>query len=333
MKRIQLGVCGVGRIGRLHAENVARTIETAKLLAVADPIKALARSVAESLGVHAYTEPGEMIRKEELDAVIVATPTKTHADVVQLAADAQLSVLLEKPISLTMKDANKIVSVVKKSGVKFQVGFNRRWDPSYVKAKQSILNGKIGKPLIVKTCARDPTPPPDEYIKESGGIFVDECIHDIDAAVWLMKSSVKQVWATGTTLVYPQFSRYGDYDNAIAILHFGNSGLGIIEGSRASSYGYDLRTEVLGDHGLVSIDNWKENSIRLQTRKGSVQDPYPWFMERFAEAYRREIVGFIDYVAKGGRSSVSAEEGREVLQIAIAARESARKNRTIHLNR
>ena len=333
MKRTQLGVCGVGRIGRLHAENVARSLEKAHLIAVADPIKPLARSVARSLGVHAYTEPGEMIRKEKLDAVIVATPTKTHADVVRLAADAQLSVLLEKPIALTMKDANKVVSVVKRSGIKFQVGFNRRWDPSYVKAKQSILNGKIGRPLIVKTCARDPTPPPDEYIKGSGGIFVDECIHDIDAAVWLMKSSVKQVWATGTTLVYPQFSRYGDYDNAIAILSFGNSGLGIIEGSRSSAYGYDLRTEVLGDRGLVNIDNWKENSIRLQTKKGTVQDPYPWFMERFAEAYRREIVGFIDYVAKGDRSPVSAEEGREVLRIAIAARESARKNRTVYLNR
>ena len=333
MKRIRLGVCGVGRIGRLHAENIAKNVEKAKLVAVADPIRSLANSVAKSLWVHMYTSPEEMMKKEELDGVVVATPTQTHADIVQLAVDTHLPVLLEKPIALTMKDANKIVSAVKRSGIKFQVGFNRRWDPSYIKAKRSIVKGKIGHPLTVKTCARDPKPPPDEYIKGSGGIFVDQCIHDIDVALWLMGSSVRQVWATGSTLVYPQFSRYGDYDNAIAILRFSNSALGIIEASRSSAYGYDLRTEVLGDSGQLSIGNWKEDSIRLSTKNGTMEDQYPWFMERFAESYRRESNGFCDYVAKGDASPVSAEEGGDALRIAIAARESARKNTTIYLSR
>ena len=333
MKRIRLGVCGVGRIGRLHAENIATNVEKAKLVAVADPIRSLASSIATRFAARMYTKPENMMKKEELDALIVATPTQTHADIVQLAADAHLPVLLEKPIALTMKDANKIVSAVKRSGIKFQVGFNRRWDPSYIKAKGSIIKGKIGRPLIVKTCARDPGPPPDEYIKGSGGIFVDECIHDIDVALWLMKSSVRQVWATGTTLVYPQFSKYGDYDNAIAILRFSNSALGVIEGSRSSAYGYDLRTEVLGDRGQLSIGNWKEDSIRLSTKNGTMEDQYPWFMERFAESYRRESIGFCDYVAKGDASPVSAEEGRDSLRIAIAAMESARKNTTIYLSR
>ena len=333
MKRIRLGVCGVGRIGRLHAENIAKNVEKAKLVAVADPIRSLANSVAKSLWVHMYTSPEEMMKKEELDGVVVATPTQTHADIVQLAVDTHLPVLLEKPIALTMKDANKIVSAVKRSGIKFQVGFNRRWDPSYIKAKRSIVKGKIGHPLTVKTCARDPEPPPDEYIKGSGGIFVDQCIHDIDVALWLMGSSVRQVWATGSTLVYPQFSRYGDYDNAIAILRFSNSALGIIEASRSSAYGYDLRTEVLGDSGQLSIGNWKEDSIRLSTKNGTMEDQYPWFMQRFAESYRRESIGFCDYVAKGDASPVSAEEGRDALRIAIAARESVRKNTTIYLSR
>jgi scyllo-inositol 2-dehydrogenase (NAD+) len=333
MKRVRLGVCGVGRIGRLHAENVVRNVEKAKLVAVADPIRSLASSVATSFAAHMYSKPEDMMKKEELDALIVATPTQTHADIVELAADAHLPVLLEKPIALTMKDANKIVSAVNRSGIKFQVGFNRRWDPSYIKAKRSIVKGKIGRPLIVKTCARDPGPPPDEYIKGSGGIFVDECIHDIDVALWLMKGSDRQVWATGTTLVYPQFSRYGDYDNAVAILRFSDSALGIIEGSRCSAYGYDLRTEVLGDSGQLSIGNWKDDSIRLFTKTGATEDPCPWFIVRFAEAYRRESIGFCDYVAKGDVSPVSAEEGREALRIAIAARESARKNTTIYLNR
>ena len=331
MKRVRIEICGVGRIGRIHAENVARNIEIAKLLAVADPIEKLASSVARRLGVHAYARPEEMMKKENLDAVIIATPTKTHAEMVQLAADAHLGALLEKPIALTMKDANRITSVVRRFGIKFQIGFNRRWDPSFIKAKQNIVNGNIGRPLIVKTCARDPAPPPEQYIRESGGIFVDECIHDIDVVMWLMMSPVKEVWATGSTLVYPQFAKCGDYDNAVAILRFSNLGLGIIEGSRSSAYGYDLRTEVLGERGLVSIDNWKEDSVRVWTRRGAGQDPYPWFTERFAEAYRREIIGFCRYVAKDAVSPVSAEEGKEALRVAIAARQSARTNRTMHL--
>lgn len=332
MKRIRVGVCGVGRIGRFHAQNVANSVGRAELAAVADPIRSLAQAVAESLGVRSYDNLHEMLRKEKLDAVIVATPTPMHADHVELAADAHVPVLLEKPIALTLKDADRIVSVVRRSGVKFQLGFNRRWDPSYSKAKGTIVDGKIGEPLVVKTCARDPQPPPDDYIRGSGGIFVDECIHDIDIALWLMNSPVKQVWATGTTVLYPQFAKYGDFDNAVAILTFSNRGLGIIEGSRTSTYGYDLRTEVMGSRGQVRIDNWKEDSARLWTKSGSVDEPYPWFMNRFAEAYRREIIGFCDYISRSGKSPVSAEEGREVLRVALAARESARTKRRVKVN-
>jgi predicted dehydrogenase len=196
-----------------------------------------------------------------------------------------------------------------------------------------IVKGEIGRPLIVKTCARDPKPPPDDYIRGSGGIFVDQCIHDIDIALWLMKDIVTQVWATGTTLVYPQFSKYGDYDNAIAILQFANRGLSIIEGSRTSSYGYDLRTEVLGDRGQVRIDNWKEDSTQLWTNRGKIDDQYPWFMKRFAEAYRREIDGFCEYVVKSEKSPVSVEEGREALRVALAATESARRKASMDLKR
>lgn len=333
MKRVRIGVCGVGRIGHLHAENVAKSVESAELAAVADPISRLARSVAKSLGVRAYAKPSEMLKKERLEAVIIATPTQTHVKLVEIAADAHLPVLLEKPIALTIKDADRIVSIVKRSGIRFQLGFNRRWDPGYSKAERMIVKGEIGRPLVVKTCARDPQPPPDEYIRGSGGIFVDECIHDIDIALWLMKDPVKQVWATGTTLVYPQFSKYGDYDNAIAILQFSKRGLGIIEGSRTSAYGYDLRTEVLGDRGQVRVNNWKEDSTRLWTKKGTIDDQYPWFMQRFAEAYRREIDGFCNYVSKGEKSPVSAEEGREALRVALAATESARRKTPIELKR
>ncbi len=332
-KRIRIGVCGVGRIGRLHAQNVARSVERAELVAVADPIRSLALAVGKSLRVHTYANPSEMMQKEKLDAVIIATPTQLHAAHVELAADAHVAVLLEKPIALTLRESDRIGSVVRKSGIKFQLGFNRRWDPSYSKAKRMVVDDEIGKPLVVKTCARDPQPPPDEYIRTSGGIFVDECIHDIDVALWMMNCPVKQVWATGTTVVYPQFAKYNDYDNAVAVLEFSNRGLGIIEGSRTSAYGYDLRTEIMGTRGQVRIDNWKEDSARLWTAKGTLDDQYPWFMNRFAEAYRREIIGFCDYVSKSNKSPVSVAEGREALRVAIAARESARTKRTIRLKR
>ncbi|HUK50577.1 MAG TPA: inositol 2-dehydrogenase [Terriglobales bacterium] len=330
---MRVGVCGVGRIGCLHAENLACNAERAELVSVADPIKALARKIADRFGARMYASSREMIKKERLDAVVVATPTPTHAKLVELAVDAHLPVFLEKPIALTLKEADKIASLVNRSGIKFQLGFNRRWDPSYSKAEKEIAEGKIGRTLVVKTCARDPQPPPDAYIKHSGGIFVDECIHDFDMALWLMKDHVRQVWAMGTTLVYPQFSKYGDYDNAVAILRFSNRGLGIVEGSRTSTYGYDLRTEILGDRGQIQVENWKEHATRRWDKSGITEDQYPWFLTRFAEAYKREITGFCEYVARGDRSPVSADEGREALRLALAARESARKGSAVELSR
>lgn len=172
-------------------------------------------------------------------------------------------------------------------------------------------------------------PPPDEYIAVSGGISVDECIHDIDMALWLMDSMVRKVSAVGKTLVYPQFTKNGDYDNGVAILEFETGRLGIIKGSRTSKYGYDLRTEVLGSNGAVRIDNWKNDSTQLWTIHGAIDEPYPWVISRFAEAYRRELEAFYDYVSKGGESPVPAQEGRTVLQVALTARESAKKGKAV----
>jgi scyllo-inositol 2-dehydrogenase (NAD+) len=303
------------------------------LVAVADPIKKLAAGVATRFGVRMYESPAEMLKKEKLDGLVIATPTPLHAEHVKLASEAHTPMLLEKPIALTLKEADKIVFTVRKSGVKFQLGFNRRFDPGYHKAKQMIVKGALGKPLVLKTCARDPMPPPEEYIRVSGGIFVDECIHDIDIALWLMNGRVKRVSAVGRALVYPQFAKYGDYDNGVAILEFDTGGFGIIEGSRTSKYGYDLRTEVLGSKAAIRIDNWKNDSTRIWTGHGVIDEPYPWFMERFAEAYRRELDAFYDYISKGGKSPVSAEEGRTVLQVALAARESAKKGKAVTIRR
>jgi len=331
MKRVRIGVWGVGRIGKLHAQNVAGSAGKAELIAVADPIKRVALAVARRFGVRAYESPAQMLEKEKLDGVVIASPTPLHTEHVALASEFHVPMLLEKPIALTLKEADKIVSTVKRSGVKCQLGFNRRFDPGHQKAKKMIVEGSIGKPLVVKTCARDPKPPPDEYIRVSGGMFVDECIHDIDIALWLVNSRVRRVSAVGKTLVYPQFAKYGDYDNGVAILEFETGALGIIEGSRTSRYGYDLRTEVLGSQGAVRIDNWKNDSTRLWTKLGMIDEPYPWFLGRFAEAYGRQLDAFYVYISKGGRSPVSAEEGRASLQVALAARESAKTQKAVRI--
>jgi scyllo-inositol 2-dehydrogenase (NAD+) len=215
--RVKIGIWGVGRIGIVHAQNVTSS-ERAELVAVADPIMQLAKNAAKRFGVRAYASPSEMLREESVNGVIIATPTKLHAQHVKLASNAGVAMLLEKPIAHAMKEADLIVSAVKRSRVKFMIGFMRRWDASYQKAKQGIVNGSIGNPILIKTCARDPFPPPEDYIKHSGGIFVDQCIHDIDVAIWLMNSKVKTVSATGKAFVYPQFAKYGDYDNAVAAL-------------------------------------------------------------------------------------------------------------------
>lgn len=332
MKRLGIGVWGVGRIGYLHAAHVRSSTEKAELIAVADPIKKLAIATAKKLGCRMYETPIKMLKEESLDAVIIATPTQMHTEHVELASERNVPMLLEKPIALSLYEADKIVSAVRQSQVKFQLGFNRRFDIGYSKAKKMIAKGRIGKAILVKTCARDPQPPPEEYIRRSGGIFVDECIHDIDIALWFMNSEVEQVWATGTTLVYPQFAKYGDFDNAVAVLRFRNGGLGVVEGSRTSRYGYDLRTEVLGDQGAVHVDNLRKESMELWRQQGATKQPCPWFIERFAEAYRSEIQGFCDYVSKGGKSPVSVEEGRAALQVALAARESAEKKRAITIH-
>jgi len=332
LKRLGIGIWGVGRIGSVHAANIRASVEKAELIAVADPIKKLASIIAKKFRCRMYETPVKMLRDESLDGVVIATPTHLHTEHVELASERNVPMLLEKPIALKLQEADRIVSIVRQSRVKFQLGFNRRFDLGYSKAKMMIMNGGIGKPILVKTCARDPQPPPEEYIRRSGGIFVDECIHDIDLAIWFMKSEVEQVWATGTTLVYPQFAKYGDFDNAVAVLKFRNGGLGVVEGSRTSKYGYDLRTEVLGDQGSVRIDNLRNDSVELWKGQGATKQPCPWFIERFAQAYRSEIERFCDYISKGGNSPVSAEEGRASLQVALAARESARKKREITIH-
>jgi scyllo-inositol 2-dehydrogenase (NAD+) len=181
----------------------------------------------------------------------------------------------------------------------------------------------------VKTCARDPSPPPEDYIEHSGGIFVDQSIHDFDVALWLMDSRVRTVSAMGRTLLYSQFAKYGDYDNAVAVLGFESSGIGIIEGSRTSKYGYDMRTEVLCTKGAVGIGNLKNDSTELWTSRGGMKGQYPWFLERFKESYRNESSGFCNYILRGGESPVSVDEGRAALQVALAARTAAKTNRII----
>ena len=322
----------MGRIGSVHAANIRACVGKAELIAVADPIKKLASTIAKKFGCRMYETPLRMLKDESLDGVVIATPTQMHAEHAELASERNVPMLLEKPIALRLKDANRIVSIVRQSRVKFQLGFNRRFDLGYSKAKMMIIKGRIGRPIVVKTCARDPQPPPEEYIRQSGGIFVDECIHDIDIAHWLMNSEVEQVWATGNMLVYRQFAKYGDFDNAVAVLKFRNGGLGVVEGSRTSKYGYDLRTEVLGDQGAVRIDNLRNDSMELWNGQGAMKQPCQWFIERFAQAYRSEIERFCDYLSKGGNSPVSAEEGRTSLQVALVARESAKKKRTITIH-
>ena len=248
VRHVRLGVWGVGRIGSLHASNIASS-QRAKLVGVADPIRVRAKAIAARFGAHSYDSPTRMLRKERLDGVIIATPTAQHAEHVKFATDEGVAAFLEKPIALTMNEARKVVFAASRPGAKVMVGFNRRFDPSFRKTKENIVKGKIGKLLFVRTCARDPGAPPADYIAASGGIFVDQCIHDIDIALWFMNAEVERVFAIGKVLTYPHLEKYGDYDNAVALLEFKGGGLGVIEGSRSSNYGYDLRTEVLGHRG------------------------------------------------------------------------------------
>lgn len=331
--KITLGIIGAGRIGKVHAENIAHRLPEAKIKTIADVNIEKAKKLADKLQITETTDDyKKIITDKEIDAVVICSPTDTHAQYIIEAAENKKDIFCEKPIDLTIEKIKKALNAVVKHNVKLMVGFNRRFDPNFSKVKQMVTEGKIGDPHILKLTSRDPQPPNLDYVKVSGGLFMDMAIHDFDMARFIVGSEVVEVFAKGEVLVDKKIGELGDIDTAVTVLKFENGALGVIDNSRKASYGYDQRVEIFGSKGMVNISNNKPDSHTYLNETGEHSSfLMNFFMDRYTESYCAELKMFIDSLVNDKPLPVVGEDGLKAVEIAIAAKQSLIENKPIQL--
>lgn len=334
MSTIRVGVIGAGRIGRVHAENLAYRLPGVELAVVADPIAAAAQDCARALRLDRWTaDYREVLADKTIDAVVIASSTDTHAPIIEEAAAAGKDIFCEKPIDLDLAKVDRALAAVDRAGVRLQIGFNRRFDPSFAKARDLIAAGGIGKPHMIKVTSRDPKPASLEYLAVSGGIFTDMTIHDFDVVRWMMGEEVVELFAMGAVLIDPAIGKLNDVDTAMISLRYGSGALGNIDNSRQAVYGYDVRVEVFGSKGSVAVGNVPPTAVTHTTPAGVTGDtPLFWFIERFEAAYLNEMVEFVSAMREDRAPSVSGADGRAPLLMAQAAWKSIREGRSVRLD-
>ena len=332
---LKIGVIGLGRMGQLYARTLATQVSGVHLYAIANLGEQVRTQVAERFGVfHAFADALELMALPELDAVVIATPTSTHYDLVIAAASAGKAIFCEKPLALTLEETHSALEAVARAQVPLQVGFMRRFDAGYQKAKALINGGLIGSPVTFKSLSRDPFCPRSEYASpaQSGGLIFDMAIHDFDLARWLIGSEVERVTAEGALLVCKDLEAVGDIDNALINLRFMSGALGNVEVSRNAFYGYDIRTEILGSEGAVMIGVHQYTPVVLFTRAGAQHDVTPYLMERFGDAYGAQLQHFVDCLNSGQSPSVGAADALAACEIGVAATQAYKTGRTVTLS-
>ncbi|PKO01347.1 MAG: inositol 2-dehydrogenase [Chloroflexi bacterium HGW-Chloroflexi-4] len=331
---IKVGVIGAGRIGKIHAENLATRIPGVEVVAIADPNVAAAKELAEELHVSSYSEDYRKILDDKsIEAVLICSSTDTHARFMTEAAEAGKHIFCEKPVDHSLEKIDAALAAVKKAGVKCQIGFNRRFDPNFKKVRQMVNEGKVGEVQILRITSRDPAPPPVSYVKVSGGMFLDMTIHDFDMARYLSGSEVVEVYAAGAVMVDPGIGEAGDIDTAVITLKFANGSIGTIDNSRKAIYGYDQRVEVFGSKGMVAVANNTANSSVYSNEDGVVSEkPLYFFLERYMDSFIAELSDFIDAVRDDKPTPVTALDGRKPVVIAMAANKSLKENRSVKLS-
>jgi len=331
MKRLNVGVIGLGRLGRVYARDLAGRIPETRLVAVADPVASLAHEVAAECDVPKHdTDPAALIDDPAVDAVVIVSPTHTHRELVIAAAGRRKPTFCEKPPALALDEAAAMQTAIAASGMFFQMGFMRRFDAGYAAAKKQIEDGRIGIPLVFKATSRDPFRPSLEYAnpKSSGGMLIDMGIHDFDLARWFM-GDVRTVAAIGGTIAYPELATVGDIDNAVASLTFSSGKLGVVDLSRSGIYGYDISTEILGSEGTLKIGYLRETPVMLLTKNSVAHDTVPYFMERFRDAYTTQLQNFAQNVLHGRPAPITIEDGMEALRIGVAATRAQQTGTTV----
>jgi myo-inositol 2-dehydrogenase/D-chiro-inositol 1-dehydrogenase len=329
---LRIGVIGVGRIGRMHADLLARQVPGAAVTLLHDARGDIARAVAEELGVASVAAAQELLSADDVDAVAICSSTDTHADLIVAAACAGKAIFCEKPVSLDLAEVDRALAAVEQAGVPFQIGFNRRFDPAHAAVAAAVADGAVGDPHLVRISSRDPAPPPMGYVRTSGGIFLDMTIHDFDMARYISGSEVVEVFARGAVRVDPAFAEAGDVDTAVVMLVHESGCLTTIDNSRQAAYGYDQRVEVFGSAGMAASDNPLAHSAIVRTSQATHMATLPYFyLERYIPSYLREWQAFVAAVSEGHAPPVSGRDARAPLVIGLAAGRSLREGRPVRI--
>jgi myo-inositol 2-dehydrogenase / D-chiro-inositol 1-dehydrogenase len=329
---LRIGVIGVGRIGRMHAELLAHRVAGAAVACVHDAHEESARGVAAALGVTAAEELDAVLGAPDVDAVAICTSTDTHADLIVAAAQAGKAIFCEKPVSLELAEVDRALAAVEAAGVPFQIGFNRRFDAAHAAVAAAVASGEVGEPQLARVTSRDPAPPPVSYIRVSGGLFLDMTIHDFDMARFVTGSEVVEVYARGGVRVDPEIGAAGDVDTAVVVLEHANGCLTTIDNSRQAVYGYDQRVEVFGSAGMAASENPPAHTAVVRTAAGASGPALPYFyLERYVPSYLAEWEAFVAAVSAGETPPVTVADARAPLVIGLAAWRSLREGRAVRV--
>jgi myo-inositol 2-dehydrogenase/D-chiro-inositol 1-dehydrogenase len=332
MKKIKFAVIGLGRIGRIHLDNLLQ-MNNVEVVAAMDPFRE-SQQYAIDRGIVNVTATYEaMLVSTDIDVVVICSPTDTHANYVEIAAKLGKHVFCEKPLDLSLERVIEVLDVVKETEIKLMIGFNRRFDKEFKKVKDLVVKGAIGDHHLVKITSRDPGAPPISYIEKSGGMFLDMSIHDFDMARFIVGKEIEEVYAKGAVLIDPTIGEVGDIDTAVITLTYTDGTMAIIDNSREAAYGYDQRVEVFGSKGMVQAENNLMDSIQLTTRHGNrVSLPLNFFLERYAEAYKTEMNDYILSLENNTDTPANGNDGLQSLKIGLAAIKSLKLNRPVRLS-
>jgi scyllo-inositol 2-dehydrogenase (NAD+) len=325
MRKLGVGVLGVGEMGRRHAENLRRVVPAARLIAVADVSAERAQQTATELEIDkSFNSLEAMLECKDVDAVVIATPDKFHAAGIKLTAAAGKDILCEKPLALNLADAHDILAVVARAGVRLQVGFMRHYDPAYDSAMKRIEAGEIGTPVVFKSVGRDKDGPPISayHSNVNGMLFYGNTIHDFDLARWLMQDEVSEVHAFTTVAIRPEVAKFGDVVAGVVNLKFTRGAIGNIESHAQAAYGYDVRTEIVGSTGSILVGSLNRIPATFLTANGGTQMLADHFLSSFADAYVAEMRDFVDSMLHDRPPRINGEDGLKALAIAAAAENS-----------
>jgi myo-inositol 2-dehydrogenase/D-chiro-inositol 1-dehydrogenase len=332
MKNLSIGIAGVGRIGKIHLENIVQRFPHVHIDLVVDPGEE-AEGYVHGKNLNYSKDYNDIVTSNKIEAVILCTPTDTHADYVAMAARAGKHIFCEKPLDLSLERVKEVLEIVQKSDVKLMLGFNRRFDPNFLKVKSLVNSGRIGEPQLLKITSRDPGPPPVSYIKVSGGLFMDMAIHDFDMARYILDKEIVEVYARGAVLVDKAIGDAGDIDTALTTLIFEDGAMANIDNSRKAVYGYDQRLEVFGSCGMVKVDNNFPDNHQLLVPDGIYGSlPLHFFIERYTTSYLNEMDAFMRSVLNNEDTAVSGIDGLKAMRIALAAKKSVKENRPVLLS-